>query len=331
MGRYTVITGQNLYDVALDIYGSIEGITDLLLSNPALSMMSELRAGQVLDYSDGVLIDAETVAYLRREGIVPASGERHVYFKEAHFPRLGEFRLPPAATGGGFSLAGEGAVEIDWGDNTPLQTVALSTAGVTLHHTFDNAISTPRILRIYGDARLQRLDLTELHPSAAHLLRPVYVESLTLGPWQAPLALLPLCEGLCELDLRGAACRDLSPLVPCRGLMRLDLSHADMQRPALDGYLIALVREHYGRRACRVTLTGRPSGEYREPMRDEDRNYILTSGMEAVWLLTHEPSWNEGGPWRFDICGEEYIYEPYPDPEPETDFESSRHSGGAVD
>ena len=58
MGQYTVITGQNLYDVALDIYGSIEGITDLLLSNPALSMMSELRAGQTLDYSDGVLIDA---------------------------------------------------------------------------------------------------------------------------------------------------------------------------------------------------------------------------------------------------------------------------------
>ena len=51
MGQYTVITGQNLYDVALDIYGSIEGITDLLLSNPALSMMSELRAGQTLDLS----------------------------------------------------------------------------------------------------------------------------------------------------------------------------------------------------------------------------------------------------------------------------------------
>jgi hypothetical protein len=29
MGKYRVIAGQNLYDIALHIYGSIEGIVDL--------------------------------------------------------------------------------------------------------------------------------------------------------------------------------------------------------------------------------------------------------------------------------------------------------------
>ena len=29
MGKYRVIAGQNLYDIALHIYGSIEGIVDM--------------------------------------------------------------------------------------------------------------------------------------------------------------------------------------------------------------------------------------------------------------------------------------------------------------
>ena len=36
MGNYRVITGQNIYDVALHLYGSIEGIVDLLVNNPDL-------------------------------------------------------------------------------------------------------------------------------------------------------------------------------------------------------------------------------------------------------------------------------------------------------
>ena len=48
MGNYRVITGQNIYDVALHLYGSIEGIVDLLVNNPDLSLETELRTGQEL-------------------------------------------------------------------------------------------------------------------------------------------------------------------------------------------------------------------------------------------------------------------------------------------
>lgn len=50
MGNYRVITGQNIYDVALHLYGSIEGIVDLLINNPGLSLETELRTGQELTY-----------------------------------------------------------------------------------------------------------------------------------------------------------------------------------------------------------------------------------------------------------------------------------------
>lgn len=32
----------------------------------------------------------------------------------------------------------------------------------------------------------------------------------------------------------------------------------------------------------------------------------ITSGMEAVWVILHEESWNEGGAWEFIINNKIY-------------------------
>ena len=42
MGKYRVVAGQNIYDVALYLYGSIEGVVDLLINNPDLSFATTL-------------------------------------------------------------------------------------------------------------------------------------------------------------------------------------------------------------------------------------------------------------------------------------------------
>ena len=79
MGSYRITAGQNLYDVALHLYGSIEGVVDLLISNPNLSFDTTLAAGQELVYTDDFVIRADVVTYNELHGIVPANGERHVY------------------------------------------------------------------------------------------------------------------------------------------------------------------------------------------------------------------------------------------------------------
>lgn len=61
MGSYRVVAGQNIYDVALHLYGSVEGIVDLLVNNPALSLETELCSGQELTYTDGFVINADVV------------------------------------------------------------------------------------------------------------------------------------------------------------------------------------------------------------------------------------------------------------------------------
>ena len=50
MGRYRVIAGQNIFDVALHLYGSIEGIVDLMMNNADLSLATVLTVGQELVY-----------------------------------------------------------------------------------------------------------------------------------------------------------------------------------------------------------------------------------------------------------------------------------------
>ena len=62
MGRYSVIAGQNIFDVALHLYGSIEGIVDLMMNNPDLSLDTTLTVGQELVYTDGFVINADVVA-----------------------------------------------------------------------------------------------------------------------------------------------------------------------------------------------------------------------------------------------------------------------------
>ena len=130
MGKYTVTEGQNLYDVALHLTGSIEGIVDLLICNPALSLADTLRSGDALFYTDGFVINADVVARYRREQIVPAGGERNVYPKYPSGHRRLWFTLEAEQISTSFSLSGNGSVEIDWGDNSPLGTVALDRKSV---------------------------------------------------------------------------------------------------------------------------------------------------------------------------------------------------------
>jgi hypothetical protein len=310
MGSYKVISGQNIYDVALHIYGSIEGITDLLVSNPDLSMATVLAQGQELIYSDDYVIDPEIVAYNRIHRIIPANGERNVYFKEPCWPLIIEARVPAMATFAGMSLSGTGTMEVDWGDNSQLQGITLTARLADFSHSFDNKVSGERKIRLYGDFTLRQANLSALNPSAVFLLSPLYIEELTLRNCRASLGFLSLTEGLYSLDLGKLKADDLLPIVGCRNLMRLDLSGMDVLREHLDTFLIALVHEHYGRHACEVILTETPSGEYREPERDGELNYVITSGMEAVWLLVNESAWNEAGQWRFDICGTIYTKQP---------------------
>ena len=307
MGKYIVTSGQNLYDIALHIYGSIEGIVDLMMHNEDLSLSEKLRVGQELSYTDNYVIDASIVAYNMTNSIVPANGERNVYYKESEFSRLLDFDLKNEITSTNIKVSGQGTIDIDWGDNTLLETIELTNNVKIITHTFDNKIPDNREIRIYGDSVLFRiLDLTDLRPIGIFVYKRLIVEKIELQNNSANLNFLQLIDETFELDFSGSTISSLLPLIYTKDLLKLNLKNCRISTEELDNYLISLVENYNERRNCFITLTHKPSGEYKEPFRDENNRYILSSGMEAIYVLLHEPAWNEGGGWKFIINDQTY-------------------------
>lgn len=307
MGRYSVIAGQNIFDVALHLYGSIEGIVDLMMNNPDLSLDTTLTVGQELVYTDGFVVNADVVAYNAARGIVPANGEYHVYPKYPEGQLSVEFHLPAAVLNVSCTASGTGSLEIDWGDNSEIEKIELRNARLHLNHTFDNTIRGTRRIRWYSRAEFRTLDWSGLQPDSIFLFHPLRVEELTLQNASVSLEGLRLLDGTYSLRLSGITTADLTPLAGCRELMTLDMGEGHLKPDVEDAFLYEIVNRYGNRRNCTVTFPVTPSGIYREPDRDpESARYLPVSGMECIWVILHEESWNEGGPWKFII--EDKIY-----------------------
>lgn len=84
MNTYIVKSGQNLFDVAITLYGSIEGIFDLLTSNEEwagqvpLSYETTLKAGDILNYNPDFVINNDIKDWFIDNDVKVANGF-HIY------------------------------------------------------------------------------------------------------------------------------------------------------------------------------------------------------------------------------------------------------------
>lgn len=78
MNKYITKSGQNLYDVALAIYGSVEGIFDLLISNPSISYETVLSKGTELLYHEDFTLNKDIVTWLTDNKISVRNGNYSV-------------------------------------------------------------------------------------------------------------------------------------------------------------------------------------------------------------------------------------------------------------
>lgn len=200
MGKYTVTAGQHIYDVALHLTGSIEGVVDLLICNPALSLETQLQKGDVLEYSDDFVINADVVARYRSAGIVPAGGERSVYPKLFGFPLQAELRIDPQRLSASFILSGTGTLQIDWGDNSAVETIRPGKTPQRFSHRFDNKISERRCIRLYGDFAAGLLDVSLMEDAEMRLIKPLSVDEFIWQNSAAGLCFAPLLSGVYRMD-----------------------------------------------------------------------------------------------------------------------------------
>ena len=70
--KVTVLQNQTLSDIALQVYGTIEGVFVLATDND-LSVTDELKAGQVLECQADKVINKQIVQYYSDNNIHPAT------------------------------------------------------------------------------------------------------------------------------------------------------------------------------------------------------------------------------------------------------------------
>ena len=293
MAIYTVKPNQNLFDIALHLYGSIEGLFDLLISNPDLNMTSELVYGQELVYHEDFILNEAVVSEFQKQGIVPSSGARKVYFKRPAEDLIFIVGVNADMTFTTFKASGEGVMIIDWGDNTPLEHIQLTISLQSIEHYFDNETEKRRI-KIYGDTstlKFMHLDTTGLG-GALILCKPVIVDEYFCTNRGYSLLGLSMFEGTYKIDLHSTTIDSLLPIGDM-SLQELDLTGVHfLHDSTIDDYLEYIVAHYEDRRPCTVYLTTEPSEK----------------GYAAIDTILSEPEWNMSDTWKFYINNQ--LYQP---------------------
>lgn len=309
MGQYKTVTGQNIYDVATHIYGSLDGLTDLLVSNPRLSFAQTLETGTILNYTDDFLVNKGITSALSASNITPSNGSANVYYEPEPSVRIADLYCSSSQLTGAITVSGNGVLFVDWGDNSPYQKITLTASTKSHSHIFNNKINTDRRVRLFGDVRLIDLDVSRVAPKIVHFLKKVAVERYTHGASVSPIEHIRLCDQVYKVSLAGSKISDLLPLISCTNLMDLDLRGDKIKTEHIETYLIKLVANYGARRGCTIRIDADIQGTYQQPSKDANQKYIIKNAMEAVWVLTNEPSWQEGGFWHIIINNTDYTTE----------------------
>lgn len=293
MATYKVQPNQNIFDISLQLYGTIEGAFDLLITNTWLDMDMDLATGQELEYHEDFVLNSTIVENLSNDGIIPSNGERHVYYKRPDEELLAICNVSSDAYTSELTIGGEGTLIVDWGDNSALESIVLSHVNRTVVHYFDSTMEQRRI-KMYGDTstlKFTYLDTTKLE-GALTMTCPVTVDEYVSRSNGHSLTGLFLFDGTYKVDLKLCTISNLLPIGDM-DLQELDLSQVRFTSiDVLDEYLAYVVANYGTRRGCIVNLTTEPS----------------SIGMAAINTIIGEEEWNTPTPWKFVINDKIYTY-----------------------
>ena len=304
MATYTVQYGQNLFDVALTLYGSIEGILDLLVNNKNLSINTELKYGDELEYTPYYYEDSTVVSYFKDNNIIPSNSIGNIYF-ETRDDLFAMSFITSTQRYFSFSISGEGAVFVDWGDGNLIEEIKLTSVQETISHTYTSDSNDKRIVKFYGSPKIYGWNLTQMNLNQMFVIKDVSIENFALeDSYISDVGFVNLIDDVLYISFANTRAQNINELIKHKRLITLNLSNCNMSQSNIDSYLISLVKNYGIRRNCIVDLSGnaRPSGTYSEPATLNDPQ----TGMEAIYVLVNHHK-ESAGPWAF-IVGNDEIY-----------------------
>lgn len=287
--EYTVAQGQNLMDVVLSTYGSLDGLTDFLLHNPDIDLNSILYNGQIVKYEQSNVINEITVNYYQSKKIQPCNNERSVYFKQPTLPLFLYVLIPNNTVYVGADISCDGYFEVDWGDDTVIESYSGS---VFISHNMNSKIQSDRIIKIYSSSPFQKISFNNMPIKKIFTFQDIRVyEFNSMASRELEnINHLIIPSSLRDIRLTGSKITSLNPLIGQLSLRNIYIDGCGITQRLIDEFVIGLVKKYSTRLIGYVKLDGNdlPSGEYKRPASLQDPK----SGWEAIWVLENERGWD---------------------------------------
>ncbi len=123
MKQYTTKYGQNIYDIAIVLYGSIEGIFDILVNNANINVNDEIPAGTVIQYDETFIINPQIRKALEDDGVNVANSTPGYCCSIVDDKTLRIIVDQCGATSSISVCLMSGTMYIDWGDGSSIDIV----------------------------------------------------------------------------------------------------------------------------------------------------------------------------------------------------------------
>ena len=211
MEKYVVKSGQNIYDIALTLHGTVEGVFDLLISNSQLGFDTELKSGDELNYNKSFVVNQDITTWLSGNGIEVRNGSHTYAFTDLestvkqHFDtyhaaeydktewmtpderreywgRLTKARMIVKHSGRLSTVVAEihegKHLFVDWGDYSGIEIYEGGMASNRIEHCYKDG--GEHVQRYYGDFSCRMLDLSDLN-GVYYMLCGMNVEEFVPG------------------------------------------------------------------------------------------------------------------------------------------------------
>lgn len=288
MARYAVRHGQNLFDVVLTCYGDLGGLGDFMTLNPEVNYSTEFVDGQLVNYDETKVVSQVTANYYSKNRIIPTNGNTNIYYKDILYDPMFMFYVDQEVVNLILYVSGIGTIQIDWGDNSQMQTISLTEEVVLISHDSNSYISDLRKIRFYGDAELHYLDISRIPVSKFFTLDDFKCLTFIANDNQiiSNIKFVKIIRELNKVDFARSQVEDLIPLISNMELREIHLENCNINQSIIDEYVISLVKNYQSRLLAEVWLIGNdvPSGVYQAPLVLSDPQ----NGMEAIWVLEND-------------------------------------------
>lgn len=217
MSQYTVRSGQNLFDISLALHGSVEGVVDLLVSNPSISFNDKLESGMVLEYNSEFDVNTDVINWFKNKEIVVKNGSHGLtdfdvkasiadwiasvnvanddeenlitlptdqfdleqYYTDVSTPKI-MIQQSGKTTQINVQLLEGKFMAVDWGDGSSLQYEYDSDDVSNVAHIYGD--DTEHLIRIYGNGEYVNLDFSEVN-GIYYALQRIIIENQFNTPY----------------------------------------------------------------------------------------------------------------------------------------------------